>query len=104
MIMSHSVNTPAQTITVQIVVALPHTQKIIAMKIHRDCTAIEAVRLSGILASFPEWLSAPLKLGVFGKLVMHDTTLEDGMRIEIYRPLIADPKETRRKRALLTKK
>jgi uncharacterized protein len=102
--MSHSPNTPAQTITVQLVVALPHEQKIISIKVNHDSTAMDAVKQSGILASFPEWLSVPLKLGVFGKLITHDTTLEDGMRIEIYRPLIADPKETRRKRALLAKK
>ena len=67
------------------------------------CTAREAVRLSPLAADFPDAdLNAPL--GIFGKRVKDDTVLHDGDRIEIYRPLVADPKDARRKRVLQKKK
>lgn len=65
---------------------------------------MEAVKKSGLPEQFPELASTALQLGVFGKTITQGATLEDGMRIEIYRPLILDPKESRRKRALLARK
>ena len=61
------------------------------------CTAREAVRLSPLAADFPDAdLNAPL--GIFGRQVKDDTVLQNGDRVELYRPLKADPKEARRRR------
>ncbi|MBK1723579.1 RnfH family protein [Thiocystis violacea] len=59
----------------------------------------EAIEQSGVLQQFPEIDLAVNKVGLFGKLVKLDQALQDGDRIEIYRPLIADPKEARKRRA-----
>lgn len=59
----------------------------------------EAIEQSGILHQFPEIDLGVNKLGIFGKLIKPDQVLSDGDRVEIYRPLIADPKEARKKRA-----
>ncbi|NEV61317.1 RnfH family protein [Thiorhodococcus minor] len=61
--------------------------------------AQEAIEQSGILGQFPEIDLAINKIGVFGRLVKPDQVLQDGDRVEIYRPLIADPKEARKRRA-----
>jgi uncharacterized protein len=91
-------------ITVQVVYALPQEQHLSTIQIDPDCSAMDAVKQSTLLEQFPELLSSTLQLGNFGKTIKPDTKLDDGMRIEIYRPLILDPKESRRKRALLAKK
>jgi uncharacterized protein len=66
----------------------------------QGCTVQRAIDASGLLQKHPEIDLAKLnKLGVFAKLVKADTLLRDKDRVEIYRPLIADPKEVRRKRA-----
>ena len=62
-------------------------------------TVAEGIRLSGVLDKHPEIDLAVNKLGIFGKLTKADAVLRNRDRIEIYRPLIADPKEVRRKRA-----
>ena len=59
----------------------------------------DAIRASGVLDAFPEIDLAKNKVGIFSKLVKLDETVRDKDRVEIYRPLIADPKEVRRKRA-----
>ncbi|MFV1982125.1 MAG: RnfH family protein [Thiohalomonadales bacterium] len=68
-------------------------------KISPETTIEEAIHLSGVLEQFPEIDLKNNKVGVFGKLKKLDSTLLENDRIEIYRPLIADPKESRRKRA-----
>jgi hypothetical protein len=59
----------------------------------------QAIENSGILQRFPEIDLAGFKVGIFGKATRLDTLLSEGDRVEIYRPLIADPKEARKKRA-----
>ena len=59
----------------------------------------EAIESSGVLAKYPEIDLAKSKLGVFAKLAKPDSVLRDRDRVEIYRPLIADPKEVRKQRA-----
>jgi hypothetical protein len=59
----------------------------------------EAIERSGLLAEFPEIDLANNKLGIWNKLAKPDALLRDKDRVEIYRPLIADPKEVRRQRA-----
>ncbi|MDR2874753.1 MAG: RnfH family protein [Methylobacillus sp.] len=86
-------------IHVEVAYALPAQQLILELKVPEGATAGQAVQKSGILAKFPEIDLAQNKLGIFGKLVKADTVLREKDRVEIYRPLIADPKEVRRQRA-----
>ncbi len=89
-----------KTIHIQVLYALPKTQKIIDLDLPESTTALEAVKKSGLLERFPEIdLENTHKLGIYAKLIKSDTPLRDKDRIEIYRPLIADPKAVRRKRA-----
>ncbi len=79
--------------------ALPDVSFLIQLDVDAGTTMAEAIAASGVLARFPEIDLARNKLGVFGKLKPADTVLRDGDRIEIYRPLQADPMESRRRRA-----
>ena len=90
----------SQDITVEVVYATRDKQKLISIKVPAGTTAEEAVRRSGIQNDFAEIDLAKNKLGIFAKAVKNDTVLRDKDRVEIYRPLIADPKEVRRQRAL----
>jgi len=74
-------------------------QAIIEVPTESHITVRQAIELSGILQQFPEIDLALNKVGVFGKLIGLDAELLAGDRVEIYRPLIADPKEARRRRA-----
>lgn len=60
-------------------------------------TVEQAIRSSGILQRFPEIDLSSQKVGVFGKLVKLDASLKEGDRIEIYRPIVADPRTVRRR-------
>ncbi len=84
---------------IQVAYALPAETTIVDLRVGSDATVREAIESSGILAQHPEIDLAKNKVGVFGKLVKLDSALHDRDRIEIYRPLIADPKEIRRQRA-----
>lgn len=86
-------------INIEAVYALPDEQTLFRQSVPEGATVAEAIQLCGILEKYPEIDLAANKLGVFGKLAKADTVLRDRDRIEIYRPLIADPKEVRRKRA-----
>jgi len=87
-------------IGVEVVYALPNDQQIFSTKVAEGATVGEAIRDSGILERYSEInLGTVNKVGIFGKLCKQDRVLNEGDRVEIYRPLIADPKEVRRKRA-----
>jgi putative ubiquitin-RnfH superfamily antitoxin RatB of RatAB toxin-antitoxin module len=86
-------------ILVEVAYALPKQQLILQLKVPEGTTAEQAVSQSGIQKKFPEIDLAQNKLGIFGKLVKSDTVLRERDRVEIYRTLIADPKEVRRQRA-----
>ena len=86
-------------INIEAVYALPDEQTLFRQSVPEGATVAEAIQLCGILEKYPEIDLATNKLGIFGKLAKPDTVLRDKDRIEIYRPLIADPKEVRRKRA-----
>lgn len=87
-----------ETINIEVVYALPQEQTLLRKSVPAGTTVAEALQASGILQKHPE-IDPAAKLGIFGKLVKADVVLRDKDRIEIYRPLIADPKEVRRKRA-----
>lgn len=86
-------------INIEVVYALPDEQILFRQSVPAGTTVAEAVRASGVLDKHPEIDLAGSKLGIFGKLTKADAVVRDKDRIEIYRPLIADPKEVRRKRA-----
>ena len=86
-------------IQVEVAYALPEKQKIMKVDVADGATAMDAVMKSGITNEFVEIDIATVKLGVFGKAVKNDAILRAGDRVEIYRPLIADPKLARKKRA-----
>ena len=85
--------------TVEVAYALPTKQLIIPVQIAPGSTAEVAIQASGILAKFPEIDLEVNQIGVFGKLAKLDTPLRHLDRVEIYRPLIADPKQVRKQRA-----
>ena len=89
----------AEHITVEVAYALPKQQLIIPVQVAPDSTAEQAINASGILAKFPEIDLSQNQIGIFGKLSKLDSGLRHLDRIEIYRPLIADPKEARKQRA-----
>lgn len=86
-------------IRVQVCYALPADAFLAELSVAAGTTLEQAVRSSGVLQRHPSIDLATQKLGIFGKLKPADTVLRDGDRVEIYRPLLADPKETRRRRA-----
>lgn len=85
-------------ITIEVVYALPHEQVLLKLSVVQGCTAGQAIVLSGMLQKYPELDLSRNKLGIYGKLSNTDTLLQDRDRIEIYRPLRADPKHDRRLR------
>ncbi|MEW8028016.1 MAG: RnfH family protein [Candidatus Thiodiazotropha sp.] len=74
-------------------------QALLSVESAEPLTARQAIETSGILEMFPEIDLDTNKIGIFGKAAKLDTLLAEGDRVEIYRPLIADPKEARKKRA-----
>lgn len=98
--------TDIEPISVEVAYALPDKQKIIPLLVAPGTTATQAVEKSGIAKFFPEITLEHAKLGLFGQALgtkglapAASYEVQAGDRIEIYRPLTADPKEVRRKRA-----
>ena len=89
----------AETIPVEVAYALSDRQIVLALDVVADATVAEVITQSGILEQFSEIDLGENKVGVFGKLGKLTDTLHAGDRVEIYRPLIADPKKVRKQRA-----
>jgi len=90
---------------IEVVYALPDQQMLMVIDIDSpDVTLDMAIQQSGLLTQFPEINLTSCKVGIFGKVKKLTDTLREGDRVEIYRPLIADPKEMRRERASQGKK
>lgn len=96
-------STSEQTIKVEVAYALPDKQAIVEVEVAPGTTAAQAVRQSTITAAFDNIDIENAKLGIFGKGVVDTLVLKAGDRVEIYRPLIADPKEVRKERAAKAK-
>jgi putative ubiquitin-RnfH superfamily antitoxin RatB of RatAB toxin-antitoxin module len=88
----------AEAIRVEVCYATPAVQAMVALTVPAGTTAGQAVELSGLASRFPGLEIS--KLGIRGKRVDQGRVLEEGDRLEILRPLTADPKETRRRLAL----
>ena len=87
-------------INIEVLYALPHEQTLLKLQVPQGCTVAEAINISGMREKYPAIDPAKNKLGIFSKLSKADAILRDRDRIEIYRPLIADPKEIRRQRVM----
>lgn len=97
-------NTPPATIHIEVAYAKTDTQLIIPLAVPASTTVQQAIELSGVLLKFPEIDLQHNKTGIFSKPCQLNGPLRDGDRIEIYRPLIADPKAVRKQRAAEGKK
>jgi len=84
---------------VEVAYALPEEQVIISIKVPTKSDVKQAIKKSGIQKKFPNIDLSKNKVGIFGKKTTLNHPLKNRDRIEIYRPLILDPKEMRRKRA-----
>lgn len=84
---------------VEVAYALPEEQAVLALEVEEGTTAGEAIERSGIAQRFPGIDIHPDRIGIFGERAGADARLRDGDRVEIYRPLLVDPKEARRRRA-----
>lgn len=82
----------------EVAYALRGEQLLLRLEMEDGATARGAVERSGILQRFPQIDLARATLGIFGKIVAPDARLRDGDRVEIYRPLLTDPKDARRQR------
>ena len=91
--------TQSEIIHIEVVYGLPHKQKLLSLPVTQGTTVEQAIIESGILALFPEINLSKNKVGIWNKVVKLSNILQDQDRIEIYRPLIADPKEVRKRRA-----
>ncbi len=95
-----------EMINVEVAYALPDTQKLIELLVEPGTTAFQAAERSGITKSFPEIDLEACPMGIFGQTLgtkglapAKQYIMKAGERVELYRPLIADPKDARRKRA-----
>jgi len=86
-------------LTVEVIFATPEEQNLLVVQVPASSTIEHCIRVSGVLDLHPEIDLNHMKVGLFSQIKPLDHEVIDGDRIEIYRPLIADPKEVRRKRA-----
>ena len=91
----------ANKLTVEVVYDTKEQQYLVGLEVDAGTTALAAAQLSGLYAQFPHTLDYPM--GIYGKAVAADTVLENHDRVELYRPLLIDPKENRRRRAAKNK-
>ena len=89
----------AETINVEVCYPLRDQQPVVKLKLDAGSTLQQAVEAYGLLEKFPEIDFKKNKFGIYAKLAKADAVLRDRDRVEIYRPLIADPKEVRKQRA-----
>lgn len=84
---------------VEVAYALPDKQSLVSLEVEKGTTLKEAIEASGILDSFEQIDLTKDRVGIFSKFATLDTVLREKDRVEIYRPLIADPKQVRKDRA-----
>jgi uncharacterized protein len=89
----------SEQITVEVAYALPERQSLLTVSVSRHSTVQQVIEQSGILQQYADIDLAVQKVGIWSRPVKLDDMIKSGDRIEIYRPLIADPKDLRRRRA-----
>lgn len=92
-----SVNTGK--VTIEVVYGVPHKQKILTLLVAEGASVEQAIIESGVMVLFPEIELSVNKVGVWNRVVKLSEEVNDLDRIEVYRPLIADPKDVRKRRA-----
>jgi putative ubiquitin-RnfH superfamily antitoxin RatB of RatAB toxin-antitoxin module len=93
----------ADLISIEVAAALPERQILVPLRVPAGTTLAEAVALAGLAERLPGIEIEESRLGIFGKKRPPETTLSEGDRVEVYRPLTADPKEIRRQLAELAR-
>ena len=89
-------------INIEVIYALPRRLDRVTLDLPPGTSALDAVQASGLLQQLPQGMA--FRIGVWGRPVVPETPLHDRDRVEIYRPLSADPKTVRRDRAAKTRK
>ena len=84
---------------VEVAYALPDKQSLISLEVEEGTTIKEAIKASGVLDTYNQIDLTRDKVGIFSKFATLDTVLREKDRVEIYRPLIADPKKVRKEHA-----
>lgn len=97
--MSDNIMSDNGSINIEVVYGTPEKQLILKVLVASDATVEQTIKTSGMSRYFPEIDLSENKVGIWNRTCKLTDTLKDGDRIEIYRPLIADPKEVRRMRA-----
>jgi uncharacterized protein len=92
------------SLSIEVCYALPDAQTLLAVTLPAGATLEQAIVASGVLQRHPEIDLTKQKVGVFGKLKPLDAVLADRDRVEIYRPLIVDPKTARQRRVDKTRR
>lgn len=87
------------TINIELVYIKPDSQNILKLEVEEGTTILQALESSGLLEQFPEIDLDVNKVGIYSKIKPLDTVLQADDQVEVYRPLLADPKEARRRRA-----
>jgi uncharacterized protein len=88
------------SLEIEVVYALPAGEDAVTLRLPAGATALDAVRASGVLERHPEIDLEGQKIGIHGRVVAAQAPLRNGDRVEIYRPLLLEPKEARRRRAI----
>ena len=88
---------------VEVAYALADKQSLLTIEVERGATLKDAIEASGILESFKQIDLTKDRVGIFSKFASLDTILQEKDRVEIYRSLVADPKDVRKERAAMVK-
>lgn len=96
---AQSLRSPAEVLQVEVAYAEPHQQMVLRFPLHDALTVEALIRKSGILERFPDIDLTSASVGIFGKPCALNQPVRPGDRIEIYRPLIVDPRTARQQRA-----
>jgi putative ubiquitin-RnfH superfamily antitoxin RatB of RatAB toxin-antitoxin module len=90
----------ADGLSVEVVLATPERQVLLALRVANGATVAEVIDASGIASHFPGLSLHGMQAGIWGKAVSRESKVREGDRVELYRPLPTDPREARRRRAL----
>lgn len=97
--MSTAADSNAPSVWVEVAYATPRKQSILRVEVPAGCTVAQAIERSGIRQEFPDLQVDADTVGIFSHKVPMEQVVQEGDRVEIYRPLLAEPREARRRRA-----
>jgi uncharacterized protein len=91
--------TSGESLQIEVVFALPDRQELVTVMVEKGATVEDAIARSSLRASFPDWNLENCAVGIWGRPVGREQALQEGDRVELYRPLKLDPREARRRLA-----